>query len=66
MMSTSTEESVAPAKTFGNPVRLHTFREASELLEGLRAAYQSLAPRARRQTKMFMAERVERQRRFGN
>ena len=46
--------------------KLRTAREARQLLEELRAAYQSLALEEQREVKGFMSDLLESQRRFGS
>jgi hypothetical protein len=47
------------------PGRVRTRHEARQLLESLRAEYQSLSADERKQTKDFMSELFDCQRRFG-
>ena len=46
--------------------KVHTAQEATQLLEGLRKAYRSLAPDERREVKDLMTELLDSQRRFGS
>jgi hypothetical protein len=66
MSATNMKGSVSNSYTYSIHRRVRTAKEARQLLESLRAAYQSLAPEERRGVKGHMAVLLESQRRFGD
>ena len=59
-------ESIVAEDIIRIPARIHTVKEARQLLEDLSSAYQSLTAEDRREVKAFMSELWESQRRFGS
>ena len=53
-------------ETFRGPGKLRTAKEARQLLEELRNAYQSLTPDEQCGVRSFMSDLLESQRRFGS
>jgi len=66
LSSRNTKSPFPAAEAFQLAPRLCTPKEAGQLLEYLRSAYQSLAPEGQCEAKTFMFELAELQRRFGS